>query len=201
MGGTVGLTSEVGRGSIFWVALTTAEAPADRLQREEPLTVPNPALTPHSLKALYIEDNVANIKLIEHVLSYRPNVKLLTDVVEVLLRVRNLLETRALHLQIQNHNRLLEDLVRERTSELVATQKELVCKNEELSLALAKASEASELALSKQLVNVFGGDIGVENRLVGGTKAWFTVVLEKLSVKELLETEELTRLCSPEVMD
>ncbi|HKP51371.1 MAG TPA: response regulator [Chloroflexia bacterium] len=37
---------------------------------------------------------------------------------EVLLRIKNLLETRFLHLQLQEHNQLLEGKVRERTQEL-----------------------------------------------------------------------------------
>ncbi len=40
------------------------------------------------------------------------------DPTEVLLRIRNLLETRALHSEIQQQNRVLEDKVRERTREL-----------------------------------------------------------------------------------
>ena len=75
------------------------------------------------------------------------------DVTEALLRVRNLLETRHLHLQVQSHNRDLEKTVRERTKELEATQKQLVLKNEELSLALAKASEVAELK-SQFLANI-----------------------------------------------
>jgi two-component system sensor histidine kinase/response regulator len=75
------------------------------------------------------------------------------DVTEVLLRVRNLLETRHLHLQVQNHNRHLEETVRDRTKELEAAQNQLVQKNEELSLALARAFEASELK-SQFLTNI-----------------------------------------------
>ena len=41
------------------------------------------------------------------------------DIAEVQLRIRNLLETRFLHRQLQNQNQLLEDKVRERTTELV----------------------------------------------------------------------------------
>src|ERR671932_1232243 len=41
------------------------------------------------------------------------------DVAEVQLRIRNLLETRFLHRQLQGQNQLLEDKVRERTAELV----------------------------------------------------------------------------------
>lgn len=51
---------------------------------------------------------------------------------EVLLRVRNLLETRALHLTLKNHNALLEARVRERTDELSKTLKDLQVSHEEL---------------------------------------------------------------------
>lgn len=78
MGGTIGLTSEVGKGSTFWVELAVTEAPMDRVRREETLVVQIPEQNPQSLKVLYIEDNVANVQLIEHVFSYRPQVKLLT---------------------------------------------------------------------------------------------------------------------------
>src|SRR5213082_892636 len=40
------------------------------------------------------------------------------DATEVLLRIRNLLETRHLHLRMQNQKELLEEQVREKTHEL-----------------------------------------------------------------------------------
>jgi len=46
--------------------------------------------------------------------------------VEVRLRVRNLLETRFLHLELQEHNRLLEVRVRERTGELERARYEIM---------------------------------------------------------------------------
>src|SRR5580692_192878 len=49
------------------------------------------------------------------------------DVTEVVLRIKNLLETRFLHLQLQDHNRALEDTVRERTRE-VREQATLIAK-------------------------------------------------------------------------
>src|SRR5260370_16349175 len=67
------------------------------------------------------------------------------DQMEVVLRIYNLLETRLLHLELQRYNRTLEEKVRERTSALEAMQQELVRKNGELLVALAKASEAAEL--------------------------------------------------------
>jgi signal transduction histidine kinase len=45
------------------------------------------------------------------------------DPVEVLLRVRNLLETRLLHLELARHNESLEQTVRERTQQLLQTEK------------------------------------------------------------------------------
>lgn len=40
------------------------------------------------------------------------------DMSEVLMRIRNLMKTRFLHIELQNHNSLLEDKVAERTAEL-----------------------------------------------------------------------------------
>jgi putative two-component system response regulator len=51
---------------------------------------------------------------------------------EVLLRIRNLLETRLLYLQLQQHNEALEEAVRQRTLELEETQREIL---ERLALA------------------------------------------------------------------
>ncbi|MHB8776214.1 MAG: PAS domain S-box protein, partial [Anaerolineales bacterium] len=44
------------------------------------------------------------------------------DTVEVMLRIRNLLETRFLHLQLQNQNQILEQKVRERTAQLTESE-------------------------------------------------------------------------------
>ena len=46
--------------------------------------------------------------------------------VEVLLRIRNFPHTRFLHLQFQEQNRVLEERVRERTSELEQAQEEIL---------------------------------------------------------------------------
>jgi putative two-component system response regulator len=54
------------------------------------------------------------------------------DATEVILRIRNLLQTRALHLQLQNQNQILDKKVRERTIELEETQIEIL---ERLALA------------------------------------------------------------------
>ena len=54
------------------------------------------------------------------------------DQTEVVLRIRNLLQTRLLHLQLQDQNLLLEQKVRERTAALEETQIEIL---ERLALA------------------------------------------------------------------
>ncbi|TVP47969.1 MAG: response regulator [Gemmatimonadales bacterium] len=56
------------------------------------------------------------------------------DLTEVLLRIKNLLETRALHLALRDTNRHLEDRVRERTRELASAQLEILAR-------LARAAE------------------------------------------------------------
>jgi putative two-component system response regulator len=48
------------------------------------------------------------------------------DAVEVVLRIRNLLEVRRLHLQLREENRELEDRVRERTAEIERAQLEML---------------------------------------------------------------------------
>lgn len=54
------------------------------------------------------------------------------DQTEAVLRIRNLLQTRALHLQLQDQNQLLEQKIGERTAELEETQIEIL---ERLALA------------------------------------------------------------------
>jgi putative two-component system response regulator len=54
------------------------------------------------------------------------------DATEVILRIGNLLQTRILHLQLQDQNKLLEQKVRERTVELEETRNEIL---ERLALA------------------------------------------------------------------
>ncbi|HEU5318403.1 MAG TPA: response regulator, partial [Chloroflexota bacterium] len=54
------------------------------------------------------------------------------DQAEVVLRIRNHLETRFLHLRLQEHNRVLEEKVLQRTQDLEAAHNEIV---ERLALA------------------------------------------------------------------
>ena len=56
---------------------------------------------------------------------------------EALLRIRNLLETRRLHLVLENQRAALEDAVRERTAELRGTIAELQAVNQPLQTSTA----------------------------------------------------------------
>jgi signal transduction histidine kinase/ActR/RegA family two-component response regulator len=81
MGGTLGVKSEYGRGSQFWIELPTTEGPLERYDRiyssgDEPLPlIDNPSND--RTVVLYIEDNLSNLRLIERVLARRDDVELL----------------------------------------------------------------------------------------------------------------------------
>ena len=79
MGGTLTLTSQVGQGTTFTIELAQKNGSA-------PLHGPTPVLqdavqadVPTATRTLlYIEDNLANVQLIEAVLAYRPGIRLVT---------------------------------------------------------------------------------------------------------------------------
>jgi CheY-like chemotaxis protein len=80
MGGAIGVESVPGVGSVFWVefALTSA-TPAARLPHAgEPQTQPRstPDAPPRTL--LYVEDNPANLELVEQLIARRPDLRLLS---------------------------------------------------------------------------------------------------------------------------
>ena len=78
MGGTLTARSTLGRGSEFWVELPVAESPLEA-DVVVPLSLPS-AEFPEGARAtvLYIEDNLANLQLIQHILARRPEIHLLT---------------------------------------------------------------------------------------------------------------------------
>jgi PAS domain S-box-containing protein len=80
MGGTIGVESAVGTGTVFWFELTRTEAPAlagldDRAT--EPTLPPTPGGAPLRT-LLYVEDNPANLELVEQLVARRPDLRLLT---------------------------------------------------------------------------------------------------------------------------
>ncbi len=82
MGGVIGVGSTVGVGSVFWFELTAVAAP--RLASGEFETVPKERRTVSNglrrYTLLYVEDNPANLRLVEQILARQPDIRLLTAV-------------------------------------------------------------------------------------------------------------------------
>jgi CheY-like chemotaxis protein len=80
MGGEVGVKSTVGAGSAFWFDLSSSTAPELEAEGPDAAThdmTPPPEGTPaHTL--LYVEDNQANMNLVEQIIARRPDLRLLT---------------------------------------------------------------------------------------------------------------------------
>jgi len=80
MGGTIGADSTVGAGTEFWIELSLTEAPMLAAGGAEPATPARPELpvgaTPRTV--LYVEDNPANLELVEQLIARRPELRLLS---------------------------------------------------------------------------------------------------------------------------
>ena len=82
MEGVIGVESAVGVGSVFWIELMSIDAPQYAVAGAEPaavvqMQVPGGA---RLRTLLYVEDNPANLKLVEQIIARHPNIRLLTAV-------------------------------------------------------------------------------------------------------------------------
>jgi PAS domain S-box-containing protein len=82
IGGTMGVESTVGSGSTFWIELPNVKSPKSSLARVSPMLELKAADAAAST-VLYIEDDVANVQLVERLLMQRPNVNLITSLLGV----------------------------------------------------------------------------------------------------------------------
>jgi CheY-like chemotaxis protein len=80
MGGEIGVESTVGLGSVFWFELNSASAPQLAVDRAEPTAQPPAQVQPGAplRTLLYVEDNPANLMLIEQLVARRPDMRLLS---------------------------------------------------------------------------------------------------------------------------
>jgi len=80
MGGVIGVESTVGKGSVFWIELDLTAAPQPVAGAAEGGAIAQ-AQRPageHSHTLLYVEDNPANLMLVEDLIARRPDIRLLS---------------------------------------------------------------------------------------------------------------------------
>lgn len=78
MGGVIGVESIVESGSVFWIELSLTEAPLSAVRAAEPAALTRQVpdeMAPHIL--LYVEDNPANLELIEQLVARRNDLRLI----------------------------------------------------------------------------------------------------------------------------
>ncbi len=77
MGGAIGVDSTVGVGSVFWIELDLAAEPQPAAVADTPTAVAQVETDAKLHTLLYVEDNLANLMLVEEIIARRPDIRLL----------------------------------------------------------------------------------------------------------------------------
>ena len=80
MDGEIGVESTVGVGSVFWIELMSIDAPQFAVEETEHKQSVKKIKGKQTHTLLYVEDNPANMKLVEQIIARDPNLQLLTAV-------------------------------------------------------------------------------------------------------------------------
>ena len=80
MGGVIGVESTVGEGSVFWIELNLTAEPQPAAGAAEPTAVAQAQVQADAQlrTLLYVEDNPANLMLVEDLIARRPDIRLLS---------------------------------------------------------------------------------------------------------------------------
>jgi signal transduction histidine kinase/CheY-like chemotaxis protein len=78
MDGEIGVTSSVGVGSLFWIELTLTQPLASPIEGNVRVLGPTTPARDVTHTLLYVEDNPANLKLVQEIVRFRSDLRLLT---------------------------------------------------------------------------------------------------------------------------
>jgi len=80
MGGSIGVESTVGQGSVFWIELARTHelVVADLNDHDTTQAMASDGAAPKFRTLLYVEDNPANLMLVEDLIVHRPDIRLLS---------------------------------------------------------------------------------------------------------------------------